>query len=425
MTRKLLVLAVLSALLAQAADSQAPIRTTPTDLNASLNQRLQNSAEGARWLWGTLRVEPTFGLRDVRLVDDVEVDSDAAIAGRPSSSDVTIGTFAGLNFYQLFGQNSAAAFFVQPQYDHWIDLEDRSRLNLNFGVALAAETNRFFLDLEGIRNENQGIATQEAEQIINNRRDLAEVRLGIPVYRSLALAANYQHSETEHLLDETASSTIPDFTRLDQTTDSFAAGVQVEPGRVTRLFLGFREVEVDTGTTLRDHEAEGPTALVEIDAGVLSFRADVSRLEFVPTGSTSTFEPIDATVGQLDIILDGLGPHAFGWSVQRSIDASVRAAFSDFEATLGQLEWRYQATNRVQTRLGYRIVDRDYRDLDARQDEQTGWLASVSYIVNKFRVAVQYERSELESSVDQFDRDTQRLGLSFSIGLPGISWPPQ
>lgn len=422
MTRTLLALPILAALAATAARGQTPLQ--PVDnLNQSLNERLQSSAESARWLWGTLRVEPSFGLRDVRLVDDVEIDSDAALAGAETSSDVTIGTFAGLHFYQLLGERSSAAFFVRPQYDYWLDQDDRSRLNLNFGAALALSTNRFFLDLEGVRDEGQGIVTNEAEQIINRRRDRAELRLGVPIYRSLALVGAFRHSETENLLEESPSTTIPDFGLLDQEEDSVAGGIQVEPGRVTRLFLGYRNTEVQSDNTLRQYEAEGPTAMLAIDSGVLNLRAEVDRLEYLPTGSTSSFEPIETTVGRFDLLLSDLGPHGLTLSVERSLTPSVRAFFGDFEATSRQLIWFYSATDRVRTRVGYRVIDRDYRSELEREDDQETWLASVGYSFGKSRITVQYERSEIDSTVDQFSRDTQRLGLSFSFALPGLSWP--
>ena len=422
MTRIQLALPILAVLLASTSTAQTPIQPS-ADLNSSLNERLQEGAERARWLWGTLRVQPTLGLRDVRLVDDVEIDSDAAIGGAPTNSDITVGLFAGLHFYQLIGENSAAAFFLRPQYDHWVDLEDRSRLNLNFGAALAVSTNRFFVDLEGIRNEGQGIVTNEAEQIINSRRDLMEIRLGVPIYRSLALVGAFQRTETENLLDESPSETVPNFGLLDETVDSFAAGIQVEPGRVTKLFVGFRELEGEAANSLRNYEAEGPTATLEISAGTLNLKAIVDRLEWTPTGPMSTFEPIDATTGRLDLILNGLGPHSLGASFQRSLNPSVRAVFNDFEATTSQFRWSFQATDRVQTQVGYELVDRDYRGLGIRGDEQELWRAAVTYGIGKLRLTVQYDRSEIDSTVDQFDRDTQRLGLSFSFALPGLSWP--
>ena len=426
MTRHSLAFSIVIALCSAAAFPQVPIGTSENlnaNLNDSLNQRLQKSAEGARWLWGTLRVEPAFGLRNVRLVDDVEIDSDAALAGAETSSDVTIGTFAGLHLYQLFGESSSAAFFVRPQYDHWVDLEERSRLNMNFGAALAVETNRFFLDLEGVRSEGQGIVTNEAEQIINNRRDRLGIRLGVPIYRSIALVGTYSHTESENLLDESPSETVPNFGRLDETIGSGAVGFQVEPGRVTRLFLGYRKLEADAARTLRNYEAEGPTALIQIDAGVLSLRALVDQLEYVPDGTTSSFEATDITSGRLDLILDGAGPHFLRLTSQRSLTPSVRSSFTDFETDSSELRWQFRATDRVQPFVGFQLIERDYRSAERRRDEQETLLAGASYTVGKLRLSVQYQRSEIDSTVDLFDRDTQRLGLSFAFALPGLSWP--
>ncbi len=412
-----LVLCTALGALAAPAVTQTPINPLSS---TPLFERLSNDAESARWLWGSVRVNPSIGLSDVQFVDNVFVDS--GVQQQEPVSDVSASVFAGLNFYQLLGDSSALATFVRPTYTWWQDLSERNRLNLDVGAAAAIEVSRLFLNAEVRSRERLGIATEEAEQEINFKSDTLDIEMGVQIYRSLALFAGFDRIESEHLLEQMPSSLVPNFSRLDRTDETTTAGLRIEPGRDATLAIGFVEKTGQSPITRRDYDGDGVSLSFSLARPNLAIVAAIENVDLQPVAG-STFQPFDQTTGRIQLRLGTDTGRSLAFQARRGLTASVRTAFSDFEST------RYQVTGA--TPLGQRFLltvgaeegDRDFRS-SVRQDDTRRAFATLRFeLVSTAAMTARYERSEIESSEAQFSRDINRFTVDFSIGLSGLAWP--
>lgn len=411
-----LIFGVLSPLV-NAAQGQAP-QIVPTAV--PLLERLTEDAEDARWRWGTFRVSPSVGISDLAWVDDAFADSDETQA-KPEG-DLNVNLFTGLNFYQLLGDHAALGFFVRPEYSWWQDLEERRRLNLSVGAAATLNFNRVFFNGEINRLEDQGKVTEEAEQSINARRDLVDLTLGIPIYRSLAVSASYQRAETENLLGETPSGLIPDFTRLDSTTETTIVGIQFEPGRNTTVRIGYGDQQSTANNILRDFEGEGPTLEVKVNQETFSLVAFFQDFDLQPTG-ISNFSPYSDFTGALTVIFGSATGRSLILSADRAVSASIRSGFDDFESTRFTIGSVIPLSQRVSIQGRYSTGERDFRQSNRTDDTQEISTDLRFHLVGQTALSLGYQHSEIDSSNPSFDRKLDRITIRFSVGLSGLAWP--
>lgn len=397
--------------------SQARFTVTSTE---PLIERLMADAEDTRWRWGTFRVQPTMGIGNLGFVDNVFVDSDSP---QPEAiNDFNLSAFAGLNIYQVLSDRAALAFILRPQYVWWQDLEDRRRLNLHAGAAAAVELNRVFFDGELQRTENQNIVTEEAEQLINSRRDILDATFGVSIYRSLAITVAYLRDESENLLDEQSSALVPDFTRLDDTTETRTVGLRGEPWRNTTIQLGYGERESEAVNTLRKFKGDGPTLDVVVNQNALSIIASIQDFDLGPVG-TSNFEPYQDFTGQVAVILGTAEGRSLFLQADKSLTASVRGALSDFESTRYTIASNSPLGERLGLQIAYTVGERAFRGSDRTDDTQKISATLQIDLARQTSLTARYEQSEIDSTNVDFDRNINRFTVGLSVGLPGLSWP--
>lgn len=397
--------------------AQAPL-SLPT--GEPLMERLITDAEGSRWEWGTFRVQPSLGIGRLGLINDVFADADAQAA--ESQSDFTANLFAGLNLYQILGDNSVVAFFVRPQYVWWQDLEDRRRLNVQAGAALAFDLNRVFLEGEAKRVESQAIATQEAEQLINTRQDTIEVSTGVKIYRSLALSVGYTRTESNNLLDEKPSALVPDFTRLDQTTEVTSLGFRLEPLRNTRLQIGYAEQTTDAATTTRNFEGDGLYFELDASREVVGFHLALRSFDLQPVG-LSSFQPYDEPTGSIGLTFGTLRGRFLAVQADKKLVASVRTSLDDFESTRYSVTTSTPLSEKLRLQADYQDGERSYRSSNRSDDIQRLGASLQIDLLRGMSITARYQRSEVNSSDSRFDRNFNRFTVGFSVGLTGLSWP--
>lgn len=386
---------------------------------APLYERISEDAENARWQWGTLRVQPSVGLGSLQYVNNTFVDADV---DAEEIDDIQASVFGGLNFYQLVGDRSAFAISIKPSYSWWNELEDRRRLNLNAQASAALKSGRFFLDADAGRNEELGIATEEAAQLINYRSDIVDINTGFEIYRSLAFSVGYERTEREHLLDESPSALIPDFGRLDETTETLFAGIRMEPGRHATLQLGVIELETESPNTLRNFDGSGYQAELTYSTEVLEIGTQVRNVDLEPTG-ISDFVATDFTSGYLSVRLGSALGRSLTFVADRGLGASVRTALQDFESTRYGVLSRVPVGKRVALAASYRIGTRDFRQSPREDDTREATVGFDFALQNGIGLTARFVRSELDSTEAAFEREFDRFTVGLTVGLSGFVWP--
>lgn len=386
-----------------------------------VHEELREALREARWQTGPVRIDPWVGLREMSWVDNVFAASGEEV------SDVTVTAGAGLRLFVPFGDNTIFAASALPEYSWWADLEERRRLNGRYAAGVFTEGNRLLLEVEARLEETQSIVTPQVEQRINQRLEQIRADVEFRLVRSLRLFTEASNRDFENLLDEFPSELVPQFSALDREEDVVRAGVRFSIYDRVSLGVGLEDSEVTFVSREFDVSNSGtaPVFELEFDSERTLFLLDLAWRDLEPlTGSD--FVPYDDMTGSATLTMDV--NDGLRWSVygRRNLIYAIGSQFAYFvDDTLGaSLSKRLE--ERMRVRLFAEAGDHDYVARPgfsgARQDDVTQFGAAFSYDwTESVTVILQGGVTDVDSSLDVFDRET--TFLSVSLGLGELAWP--
>jgi hypothetical protein len=398
---------------------------TPPGQNRSaggdLREALEQDVDNARWRLGALRLEPQVVVRNFAYVNDVFVGTGEEV------SDVTAAVGAGLTAYLPVGPKSTIVAFALPEYVWWQEQDLRRRWNQSFGAGIFSYFNRLTVEAGAARQENQGFASSEVEQLVTTKTEDLDASVAVRVARSLWLEGSFQTTKLHFLSDEEREDLrIARFDTLDREEDVLRAGLRVDLRGDWTLGVGVERSEVSFLDPGNDLSNSGTAPYVEMersgDGTKVAFDLAFRSLE--PEG-TSTFEPLDDVTGSAEIVFH-LRP-----TLDLAVTGSRQLLYSvseDFSYSLSQrtgLELRKEI-RRTKLDLFYEVGDLEFAAADSRGlrrvDDYVGWGGRIELALwARTSLEVGATVTDYQSNLPGFDRSVTRWTTSLSIG--DTAWP--
>ncbi|MEM1247876.1 MAG: hypothetical protein AAGK22_15995 [Acidobacteriota bacterium] len=386
-----------------------------------MHEELREALTDARWQAGPLYIDPWIGIRELTWVDNVFA------ANGDEVSDFTTTVGAGLRFFVPVGNSTVLAASALPEYNWWADLEERRRLNGRYAAGLFTETNRLTLELEGRLEETQTIVTPQIEQRINQRLEQIRGDVEFRLYRSLRLFAEGSNSTFENLLDELPRELVPQFTALDRDEDVLRAGLRFSIYDRLHLGFGVEDSEVTFADRAFDVSNSGtaPVFELEFDNEQFLFLLDLAWRDLEPLAG-SDFVPYDDMTGSATLTIDVNDDFRLSGYGRRNLIYAIGSQFAYFgDDTLGVSIGR-RVKERMRVRLFAETADHDYVPRpgfeDERQDDVTQIGAAFSFDwSDALTFVLQGGVTDVDSSIDFFDRETTFVSLSLSFNE--LAWP--
>lgn len=282
MPRRLLVIAVLLALLSVPAGAQFKQYTAPGTLGLETeptDELARKDASEARWKLGRLRLNPRFSLTGAGYYENVFSAPDDT----EPADDFRATASAGLTAHINFGPKSLVSATVAPQYSWWRDRNELSELSVNYGAGWFGSFNRLQLGASTERYESERPLSDELEAPVRIETESSGLRADLSVTDFLTLVAGASVAEVRNSAN--VDSLVPglDATSLDRDNERASAALALDIRR-WRVALGFENTQVDfvVDPQGRSNSGEGPTAQVTYkgDRITLDLRNTDRRLDF-------------------------------------------------------------------------------------------------------------------------------------------------
>ncbi|HEY0783138.1 MAG TPA: hypothetical protein VGE98_11830 [Thermoanaerobaculia bacterium] len=409
------------AVLAQSSDEYTP-PGGPSGRPVPQKQGLETAYENARFRFGPLRVDPRFSLQDVSYIDNVYGTE------TQTKSDFTATIGAGLRAYLRTGRKVIWNAHYLPKYVWWKDLTDRRRFNNRFGLGVAAYGNRFTLEAQAERDEEQHIVTAEVLQPASLRQDHGALNVDAQLATSLSAVVGVSLTEYTSLTDILPTAGIPIGTSLrllDRRESVERAGLRYTPE--SDLAISLLGEHTDTrfgrGALNRSNSGISPVLEFKLDRKRTFVRADVAARS-LDSDRGGQFVSFHQATGSADVGL-GVGGRLELWFYgNRNLAYSLLPAYS------------YLTDERVgvapRLKLGWRTYFRVYAETGdqhyfvftpgtpKRTDDYTAYGAVLHM---DFASAAAFElkggHTSYTSNLKGFDRsfDSFTVGLVFSGDL--------
>ncbi len=383
-----------------------PGRHSPT------KTEFQDKIEASPWKAGSLVLNPWIGLRDFRIVTDL--NNQSATGGE----DLTLTLGAGLRGYLPAGPKALFAIHALPEYVWWQDKADKRRLNGRYGLGLFVFFNRLDLELSQRRVEQQSFFSSEIQALTSSRTDTSTLRAEVEVASNVSLFGiatlqDYQNEEDENVT----------FSALDRTDESALIGVRYENPKGWTFELGYADSSSDFVEGARDLSNSGDSQLVSIgfDRPRIGFRLDLS-FEQREADEGSEFGVFDETTGNFAVLLQpSKGLDVLGY-VRRSQAYSTDRRYTLFleERQGARLNFSF---DRVKIGLFGEVGEDDFEvssaGLPDRIDDVTTYGGDLGIELQQVSFSVRATRTDYDSGFDEFDRDV--TSVQFSVELAALS----
>jgi len=379
---------------------------------------LENAVDQARWRLGGVRVDPWIGIRSLSFVDNVFVGQDEA-----PESDVTATVGAGLRAYLRTGPKVIWAAHALPEYNWWLDLEDRRLTSGRYGVGSFAFFNRLTLEATLVRREGQNIITPEFEQLISNRVNEGGFQFDLEAWRDLSVFGSANLYDYENIIDDVPG--LPPIDRLNREEEVFRGGLRYRWRNDLSLAIGVESSEVtfDNADTRLSNSGVSPLLGLSWTQPNFFVEADIVLRELEAEG-TSDFVSYDEPTGSIQTGFNTGANLQYYLYTNRNVVYSVLASSSYFEdnrygaAIAAKLGWR------TRIRLFAESGTNDYvfsdPGLAARQDDVTAIGGRLSFEIGRDTSFVfGVTRTEYDSNAAVASRDATfvQAGLNFGGGV--------
>ena len=300
-------------------------------------------------------------------------------------------------------------------------------MNESFGVGMFSYFNRLTVEVSASRQENQGFASSEVEQLVTTETESVNGTVSVRVARSLWLEVSGL-SRTQRFLsrEEKVDLRVARFDRLDRKEDVLRAGLRVELPGDWIVGAGVEQSEVSFLDPSNDLSNSGTAPYVEMDrvGGRADLAFDVAFRSLRRDGS-STFEPLDEVTGSAELIYHLRPTLDLAVTGSRLVIYSVNEDFSYSLSQRTGLELR-KRFRRTGLDLFYEVGDLEFAVTEGqafrRVDDYTGWGGKLDIDLWK-RTSLQLGATvtDFQSNLPGFDRSVTRWTTNLSIGE--TAWP--
>lgn len=391
-----------------AAQYSAPGVATPSEEIPS-EDGFEESIKAAPWTLGGVRVLPWAGLRDAGFVRTQGGDGS-------DDDDFTATIGAGVRAYLPVGGKVYWAAHALPEYVWWADNEVKRRANGRYGVGLFGYFNRLQVEASWRIDETQQFFSNEIQELTTNRQTIARVAAELELGSRFSLFGQGQRFEAENKEDENIL-----FPLLDRDEELAVFGIRYRAPQGWRVGVGYEDRATTFVSGARNLSNNGSAQRFELglDGNRLDFDLKLAALDLEPE-ETSSFKPVDETVGHLDAL----------WKLSERV-AMLSYVRRDFSYSL-DLDQSHYLGERFGARLDFalrkatfgvfvEVGDDDFEPLLSTQvsrlDDVTTFGARLDFEFRElFVLSVQLRESEYDSNFDTFDRDITNVGFNVQLG---------
>jgi hypothetical protein len=384
--------------------------------------QVEKAMEEARWRLGRLRVDPTFGLRDVQFVDN----SSGSAEGE--QSDFTASASAGLRAYVRTGPKIFWAAHAIPEYVWWRDAVGRRRLNGRYGAGMFAFWNRLTVEGTAAREENQSFQSPEISQLAHSRSDRLAVTAELKVSGRVFTFVGAEQVEVRSL-DEQEPTDAP-FERFDRDVTLLRGGVGYRLPRGFTIGVGFEDSEVDFFEPRPgfDRSNRGTSPLIQIrQANADRFiRLEVVQRDLEPKPG-STFIALEDTTTRLDLGLNTAGRISTFVYGSQGLVYSLQQGYSYLQDDRLGAAVRWKVGRRSSARAFAEVGRNDYTvavvGTPERQDDTLAVGATLDFLLGRnLSWGLRVLRNELDSNLPGQDRTVTSIGAGVTFGLQESTW---
>ena len=398
-----LVLAPASPAVAQyiAPGTLAPVSEIPS------KEELVEDHSEARWSLGALRLEPWLGIRDAAFVSNTGTVDEG--------EDFTVTAGAGLRAYLKTGPKIFWSAHALPEYVWWQDIEQKRGLNGAYGLGIFGYFNRLTLEVSRRRIEEQAFFSTEIQELTSTRQDESRLAVALELGTRLELFASGRLLELENQEEES-----PTFFLLDRQEETLELGVRYRSSQGLWLELAVEDRTHDFAEGARNLSSSGTAERLGLgfENPRLELRLNLAALSLDPEPG-SELRAADESTGSLELLWrpsSRLDLFAYG---RRNLSFSIDRNSTYF---LGQ---RQGLRLNFQSRIGQlgvfgELGEDDYEPLPGapdRLDDVTVYGAELRIELGRLAaLALRAIRTEYDSNLDGFDRETTTAGLTIELG---------
>lgn len=380
----------------------------------STRETIEKAVADARWRLGGLRLEPSFGLRDISYVENVFAE-----AGE-GTSDFTATVGLGLKAYLPLGPKTTLAAHVVPEYAWWQELDDLSGMQFRYGAGLFSYFNRLTVEAKGTASDGQAKVSSELEAPAQITARNAEIVVAVDIAGPFAFFAGASRLDNQYERETLSPSLLDQLPLLDRTEDVVRGGLRYERGGF-RLGLGAQrsKTSFDRANRDRSNSGEGPLLLLDLEGNRISGGFDLVYLTLEPEPG-SQFPRVRDVSGRFRLEIDT------GHRLSTSFYGAQHVLYTLAAGSSHAIERRLGAS--LGLPLGWRTNVRAFAeagtsdfegtgDAGRRSDELRTFGADFSLeLYRSLSLILGFARTEHSSNLPGFDRTTTSLrsGLTFS-----------
>ncbi|MBZ0115111.1 MAG: outer membrane beta-barrel protein, partial [Thermoanaerobaculia bacterium] len=404
----------------------AQYRTPGTGVTISENRRtqLETAIEEARWNLGPVRVQPWIGFRDIVYQDNIPT-ADGPV------DDIHGSAGAGLKFYLPVGEDVVIAAHALPEYNFWIDLDDRNQVIGRYGLGVFAFLNRLELEVTGRRIEDVTFVSGEVLRQLPQTQDTFDAKAQLRITGSLALAVsgNVSTLDYEEYKDSTQTIVADDpGIFLDREETKLRAGVRY----LLRSEAGFFGIGVQDEDTTFDlspeRDNQGTSIYIEalLQGNKLDIAFDIAQRDLEASSPNGSFPGFDDTTGGLLIAFHPRSTSELQFYTRRDLSYSALNSSSYYTAYTYGVAAELDLSRRSDLRAFYEIGENDYfGGLGGFNEDEdvNAWGATMSTRLGRLlNLRLGYRLTEYDSVALDRDREVEEILFGLSIGSGPGDW---
>ncbi len=382
-----------------------PGSTAPVDDIPPQESFVERLAE-ARWDAGPVRLDPWLGISDAAYVSGL---------GGTEGDDFTVTAGAGLRAYLKTGPKIFWSAQALPEYVWWQDLEQKRRLNGSYGLGVFGYLNRLTFELSQRRIERQEYFSAEVQELTSSRQDTSRLAVGVELGSRIELFAYGRLQDVESLEEESAI-----FPLLDREAETLGLGLRYRSPGGLWVELAAEDLSNDFAQGARNLSSSGTSEHLRIGFQEPRWetRLDLASSSLDPEPG-SELRPLDETTGSLELLWRPSRRLDLFAYARRSYQFSVDPSSSHFLGERRGMRLRLQS--RVVTLDLYgELGDDEFEPLAGgpeRLDDATAVGADLRIELRRLpSVLLRAVRTEYDSNLDDFDRETTSFGFTVELG---------
>lgn len=383
----------------------------------STEELLDRAVKDARWLLGSIAVEPWISLRDFAYVDS----ADRGDSGARAESDLKATVGVGLKAYVPVGRELTLALHALPEYVWWKDRSGRNRVDGRYGAGLFGNLGRTGVELSATRQDEGRLVSREVERQANVRQQ--EVTAAFELDLGRGVTAFGAGSLRQFRFMPEAEDAELGLGNLERDEEILRAGLRFALPRGLSVGLGVERSRADFERSAeRSNSGTSPILQVEYDGEPLFLALDLALRDLRPEPGSS-FVPYQDVTGSLRLAWRTFGLLRLELFANRNLVYSTANRWAYFEdSALGA-----GVTVGLGSRTSFRVfVEEGVNEYVSflstpapRADDFEAFGGDLRVRLGRFTLNLGASETAYDSNLPEFSRTTTVIRSGLNLGWYG------